>query len=126
MSLKQQTLVFEAQLRIAKETGMPIVIHCRDTEERVYELLVENLNEDHRIHLHCFTGTWSTAKKYLKTFPNLCIGVTPLITYNSNSNNQLKELVMNIPLDKLLLETDAPYFVPRLRNVNLFEYLNIF
>lgn len=89
--------------------------------------MCQKLETNHRIHLHCFTGTWSMAKKYLDSFPNLCIGITPLITFNSNYS--LRELVMNIPLDRLLVETDAPYFVPKLENVifklKYFLYLNL-
>ena len=76
------------------------------------------MNKD---HLHCFTGTWVIAKKYLETFENLCIGVTPLVTFNANQC--ATELVQNIPLDRLLLETDAPFFVPRSPDVNVKFYI---
>lgn len=58
--------------------------------------------------MHCFTGGWKIAKKYLESFVNLCIGVTPLAAHC----DQVKEVIINIPLDRLLIETDAPYFFP--------------
>lgn len=73
-------------------------------------LFVKFLDPKHRIHLHCFTGGWAIGKKYLEYFENLCIGVTPLLTYNSR---EVKDLIENVPLERLLLETDAPYFVPQ-------------
>lgn len=105
-----QRCAFKSQLAIAFETGKPIVIHCRDMEVEVFEIMQEFLDPKHRIHLHCFTGGWAIGKKYLDYFENLCIGVTPLLTYNSR---EVKDLIENVPLERLLLETDAPYFVPQ-------------
>jgi TatD DNase family protein len=109
---------FESQLKMARRLDMPVVIHCRDCEDITLILLKRNLSATHRIHLHCFTGGWAMAEQYLKKFENLCIGVTPLCLSGGSGVagqplNKMRELVMHIPLDKLLLETDAPYFVPR-------------
>lgn len=109
MSIQEEA--FKAQLQMAYETKKPIVIHCRDMEKEVYEIMAEYLETDHRIHLHCFTGGWKIGQKYLNHFENLCIGATPLVTYRGNK--EVRELIENIPLDRLLLETDAPYFVPQ-------------
>ena len=57
-------------------------------------------------------------KKYLDHFKNLCIGVTPLIT-RSEPNNQMIKLAINAPLERLLIETDAPYFIPRTSDVSV-------
>lgn len=73
----------------------------------------KHLSPKHRIHLHCFTGSWQIAKSYLDTFENLCIGVTSLVTFSSKINPDFVELVRNIPLNRLLLETDSPYFLPQ-------------
>ncbi len=96
---------------MANETNMPIVIHCRDTEEMVFDFLKLHLDKTHKIHLHCYTGNWKTANNYLNEFENLFIGVTPLITYEMSGG--VREIIENIPLGRLLLETDAPYFTPR-------------
>lgn len=64
-----------------------------------------------KIHCHCFTNSYSNAKLWINEFPNLYIGVTPLVTYRSATPTH--DLARKLPLNKLLLETDAPYFVPR-------------
>ena len=79
----------------------------------MFGLKKKHLSPEHRIHLHCFTGSWKTAKSYLDTFKNLCIGVTSLVTFSSKINPDFVELVRNIPLNRLLLETDSPYFLPQ-------------
>jgi len=111
VQMETQRLVFCEQLDIAKELNKPIVIHCRGAEHEVFDIMTSKLNSNHRIHLHCFTGYWSIAQKYLRHFPNLCIGVTPLVTSDFSYN--VSELAEKISLDRLLLETDAPYFVPQ-------------
>ncbi|RNA17112.1 dynein heavy chain axonemal [Brachionus plicatilis] len=65
VELNQQIKVFQRQLKIASQTHMPIVIHCRQTEEKCLEMLKEHLNPNYRIHLHCFTGNSEIAMKYL-------------------------------------------------------------
>jgi len=111
VSMEHQKIAFAAQLQIAYETKKTIVIHCRDMEMEVFYMLKEYLDPDHRIHLHCFTGGWLIGQKYLKKFPNLCIGVTPLVTFKTS--DKVKDVIRNIPLNRLLLETDSPYFVPQ-------------
>ena len=65
------------------------------------------------IHRHCWTGTWQDCEAWLTRFPNSYIGLTPLVTYlNENTVNTVRQVAMHIPLDRLLLETDAPYFIP--------------
>jgi TatD DNase family protein len=117
VDMKKQEIVFEKQLQIAKQKKKAIVIHCRGMEERAFELMIKHLSNDHKIHLHCFTGTWSCAQKYLNEFENLCIGITPLVTLPGKKS--VDEIIENIPLERLLFETDAPYFVPRLKDVIL-------
>jgi TatD DNase family protein len=89
-----------------------IVLNKKKTNKKLTKLFKSKyLSKSHRIHLHCFTGGWQLATKYLDEFENLCIGVTPLIGFNVSL--ELEDFVRKIPLDRLLLETDAPYFVPR-------------
>jgi Tat protein secretion system quality control protein TatD with DNase activity len=114
--------VFKTQLEIAKRKDFPVVIHCRETEQETLELLSKHLEPEHKIHLHCFTGKWSFAKQFLDKFVNLCIGITPLIT-QSRSSRDLAELFENLPIDRVLLETDAPYFMPNLNRVFLITIL---
>lgn len=56
--------------------------------------------------------------KYLDTFPNLCIGFTPMITFNLDlEKSYLKKMINTVPLDRILLETDSPYFLPQTKEV---------
>lgn len=83
------------------------------------------LPKNYFIHLHCFTDDWDWAQKWMSEFPNLFIGITNLVTYNSAVETH--DVVKRIPLDRLLLETDAPYFVPRrVRYSNIFSKLSYF
>lgn len=102
--------VFKKQASWAVTLGKPIVIHCRDAEEDVFTILQETVPLDWKIHLHCFTGSTVFALKFLKTFKNLYIGITGVVTFSKASDAH--ELAFDVPLDRLLLETDAPYFVP--------------
>ncbi|GFR13480.1 putative deoxyribonuclease TATDN2 [Trichonephila clavata] len=103
--------VFRRQLKIALMKKLPVVIHCRDAHEDGMRIISQVLPKDYTIHLHCFTDTWEWAQKWLNKFPNLFIGITNVVTFPSAKS--VHEVAKNIPLDRLLLETDAPYFVPK-------------
>ncbi|GIY45188.1 putative deoxyribonuclease TATDN2 [Caerostris darwini] len=106
-----QHQVFKRQLKIAFDKRLPVVIHCRDANGDCIRILQEFLPKDYTFHLHCFTDNWKWAQKWMKAFPNVFIGITNLVTYRSAETTH--EVARNIPLNHLLLETDAPYFVPR-------------
>ncbi|KAF8766891.1 putative deoxyribonuclease TATDN2 like protein [Argiope bruennichi] len=103
--------VFRRQLKIAYENRQSLIIHCRDANEDCMKILQELLPEDYTFHLHCFTENWKWAQKWLEAFPNVYIGITNLVTYGSAKPTH--EVAKSIPLNHLLLETDAPYFLPR-------------
>lgn len=103
--------VFRKQLKIAVEKNLPLVIHCRDAHEDCIRILKEEIPYDYYIHRHCFTGEWDEAEIWLKTFTNLYLGITNLVTYPSARS--VHEVARKVPLNRLLLETDAPYFVPK-------------
>ena len=103
-----QKYVFAAHCRLAQQRQLPIVVHCRDAEDDCLAVMAEHLPGSHSVHLHCFTGGWDRAQQFLERFPNLSIGVTGLVTKSS----PVRELAEHVPLDRLLLETDAPYLMP--------------
>lgn len=107
-----QKLVLQRQLSLAVTMRKPLVLHCRDAEEDLFELLSASVPSDWKIHLHCFTGKFSMANRFLAAFPNLFIGVTGIVTMTTDYSN-VRQTAAEIPLDRLLLETDAPYNVPR-------------
>ncbi|XP_037792372.1 uncharacterized protein LOC119587758 [Penaeus monodon] len=110
---EQQKLAFRRQLKIALEFNKPLVIHCRDAERDCLAILKELVPRNYLIHRHCFTEGWEEAQEWLSAFSNLYLGVTGLVTYpNSERAWRLQDVLRQIPLSRLLLETDAPYFRP--------------
>eukprot|EP00112_Aurelia_sp_Birch-Aquarium-sp1_P006334 Seg1701.8 transcript_id=Seg1701.8/GoldUCD/mRNA.D3Y31 product="putative deoxyribonuclease TATDN2" protein_id=Seg1701.8/GoldUCD/D3Y31 len=111
----QQHIVFKRQLKVAVNLKKPVVVHCREAESDCFDIMKEILPQDWKIHLHCYTGDLKMAETYMAHFPNLYFGITNLVTYPSAS--QVHQNATDLPLRRILLETDAPYFVPqRLKN----------
>ncbi|XP_066473872.1 putative deoxyribonuclease TATDN2 [Tiliqua scincoides] len=107
----EQHKVFERQLNLAVSLRMPLVIHCRDADEDLLEIMKKCVPKDHKIHRHCFTGRYSVIEPLLDYFPNLTVGFTALLTYPSA--HEARDTVRKIPLNRIVVETDAPYFLPR-------------
>jgi len=106
-----QVDVFKRQLMLALKYNLPLVLHIRDAMQDGLEVLESvGVPQDYPIHLHCFTSSLEVAHKWLNKYSECKIGFTGLITFPQSW--QLREVVKEIPLDKLLLETDAPYFLP--------------
>lgn len=100
---QQQKEVFIAQLEMAEELDLPVIIHCRVALNDLYEILqARNL----RGTIHCFTGSWEDAQKFLSL--GFYIGINGII-----DKLDLDEVVKNTPLDKILVETDCPYLTPK-------------
>ncbi|XP_051985627.1 putative deoxyribonuclease TATDN2 [Xyrauchen texanus] len=108
---RKQKEVFERQLQLAVSLGKPLVIHCRDADDDVLKIMKKCVPRDYKIHRHCFTNSYSVIEPFLSEFSNLCVGFTGLVTYPRAV--EAREAVRKIPLDRILLETDAPYFLPR-------------
>ncbi|XP_036426751.1 putative deoxyribonuclease TATDN2 [Colossoma macropomum] len=107
----KQKEVFERQLRLAVSLGKPLVIHCRDADDDLLEIMKKFVPRDYKIHRHCFTNSYSVIEPFLSEFSNLCVGFTALITYPHAV--EARDAVRKIPLNRILMETDAPYFLPR-------------
>lgn len=106
-----QKNVLRRQLGIGLDHDRPLIIHCREAHDDCIEILKELVPREHSIHLHCFTDTWQRASEWLTEFPNLYIGITNVVTFPTAED--VHDIARNIPIDRLLLETDTPYFVPR-------------
>ncbi|XP_045101044.1 uncharacterized protein LOC123498029 isoform X2 [Portunus trituberculatus] len=105
--------VFRRQLRVAVSVNKPVVIHCRDAQRDCIDIMKEILPLNYPIHLHCFCGTWREAEEWLETFSGLFLGITNLVNNTNDLRcHELQMAVKKIPLQRLLLETDAPYFRP--------------
>lgn len=109
LAIQQEAFVF--QMEMAHKLNKPIVIHCRDTHQQALDLCKTLLHHSHKIHLHCFTGSLSEAHDWLDHFPNLRVGITNMV--GKAWAHDLHELARRIPLESILLETDAPHFIPR-------------
>jgi TatD DNase family protein len=114
---EQQDYLFRQQLELAKETRKPIVIHCRDAHEDTQILLKEfypqtsvamDLPQPHGV-IHCFSGAWENAQTYMTH--GFMLGIDGPVSYPSAK--QLKENVMRMPLQRIVLETDSPYLPPQ-------------
>jgi TatD DNase family protein len=105
-----QLEAFDAQLTIAAETGNPVFLHQRDAHDDFVELLEPFLDSIPRAVAHCFTGEGESLREYLEM--GLYIGITGWIC-DERRGGHLKDIVSIIPDDKLLIETDAPYLLPR-------------
>ncbi|CAL8382275.1 unnamed protein product [Boreogadus saida] len=107
----KQKQVFERQLRLAVSMKKPLVIHCRDADDDLLVIMKKCVPRDYKIHRHCFTNSYPVIEPFLEEFPNLCVGFTALITYQRAT--EARDAVRRIPLDRIVVETDAPYFLPR-------------
>ncbi len=105
-SKENQIKVFEAQLELAKGLGLPVVVHSRDADEDTVAVLKNSGIE--RGVIHCFTGTEKLLKGALDL--GFYISLSGIITYKNAAD--LRELAKQIPLDRLLVETDSPYLAP--------------
>jgi TatD DNase family protein len=104
-----QERLFLQQLEAADSLGLPVIFHERDTKGRFLEMLQETPNPARRGVVHCFSGDRKELEAYLEL--GLYIGVTGILTIASRGKD-LRRLVVDIPADRLLIETDAPYLTP--------------
>ncbi len=105
-----QQKLFISQLELARKYNLPVVIHSRDATEDTYNILKKyNLNGV----IHCYSGSLEMAKRYINLGYKLGIG--GVLTFK---NSKLKDVVKNIDLKNIILETDSPYLSPDRGNIN--------
>lgn len=105
--LKQQQNAFREQIQWAKELSLPIVIHCREAFDEVFEILEDLRDEKLRGIFHCFTGDLDQAHQAIDL--GFYLGIGGVVTYKKSG---LDQVVKNIDLKHIVLETDAPYLAP--------------
>lgn len=103
-----QQEVFVKQIRIAKRLGVPIIIHNRDAHQDVMNILKEEKADEIGGIMHSYSGSLEMALEYIKL--NFYISFSGPITFKNAKNP--KNVATNIPLDKILVETDSPYLTP--------------
>ena len=106
---KIQKKSFVEHIRAASKLNIPIIVHSRNAEADTFDILnEEKKNSKIKVLIHCFTGSYDFAKKLIDI--NCYISVSGIITFKNSS--ELADTVSEIPLENLLIETDAPYLSP--------------
>jgi len=106
---EQQKAVFCQQLNLAKELNLPVIFHCRAAHDELINLLINYpmvQNVRSKGVVHCFTGNWEQAQKYLEM--GFYLGFNGIIF-----KLDLDEIIEKTPLEKVLVETDCPYLTPK-------------
>ena len=116
-----QRIWFKKQIELANELKLPIVIHTRDAVQDTYDILKDS-SFKYPIILHCYNNSLEMTKLYLK-MENVYFSFGGVLTFKNASN--LREIIKIIPLNRILIETDAPYLspVPYRGKLNLPEYI---
>ena len=99
---------FKQHIEAAIEINKPLIIHSRNAENETYEILNQYKSSNIKILMHCFTGSLEFAKKLLML--NAFFSASGIITFKNS--NELQNTFKQIPLEKLLIETDSPYLAP--------------
>jgi TatD DNase family protein len=105
---ENQKKSLQEMLKIAQGCHLPVVFHCRDAHEALIQILSDRALRPARAVLHCFTGTRDEARRYLDM--GYHISFAGQITFRNAG--PLREVAAMVPMDRLLLETDAPYLSP--------------
>jgi TatD DNase family protein len=103
-----QRRVFSQFIALAKETGLPLVVHDRDAHQEIANLLRSEGHGDLKGVIHCFTGDFAAAKKFLDL--GFFLSFSGIITFKNAG--PLREVLKKVPLDRVLIETDSPFLAP--------------
>ncbi len=99
---------FRRQLQLAKEAGLPVIIHSRDAAQDTFAILQQEKAGEIGGVVHCYSYSLEMAREYVKM--GLYIGIGGVVTFKNA--RKLKEVAADIPLERILLETDSPYMAP--------------
>jgi len=105
LSIQQEAFI--KQIAWAKELDLPIVIHCRDAFDEIFEIVEQEKDDKLQGIFHCFTGTAEQAQKAIDL--DFLLGIGGVVTYK---NSGLDKVVAGIGLEHIVLETDSPYLTP--------------
>ena len=105
--LKEQQIAFRRQIQWAKKYKLPIVIHCRDAFDEIFEILEEEKSADLFGIFHCFSGIYEQALQAISY--NMKLGIGGVVTFK---NGKIDQFINQIDLKNIVLETDSPYLAP--------------
>ncbi|TBW30059.1 TatD family hydrolase [Gramella sp. KN1008] len=106
-TLDIQKEAFKRQIRLAKQYELPIVIHCREAFDEIFDVLEAEKDEQLYGIFHCFTGNQQQAMRALSY--NMKLGIGGVVTFK---NGGIDKFMDQIPIENIVLETDAPYLAP--------------
>lgn len=104
--IENQKNIFKEQIQLAIGCDKPLMVHCRNTHEEVLEILEAHKGRGLKGNIHFFSGTWEQAQRYLGF--GFTLSFTGVITFARDYDETIK----NAPLDKIMIETDAPFVLP--------------
>merc|ERR1712151_1062906 len=107
---QEQREVFIRQIKLAVKHGYALIVHSRDAEPEVLDVLLEHLPRDSRLQLHSFAGSVEILARFFEEWPNSYLGMNGVATYPTAT--KIADLVEFVPLERLLLETDGPFMMP--------------
>ena len=107
-NLNEQIKVFEMQIEFAIDKKLPLIIHSRDSHDQIIKVINNYKNSNFKFVMHCFSGSVSYAKKYLDL--GGYISFSGILTFKNAT--ELHNTCKEVPLDKILVETDSPYLSP--------------
>jgi TatD DNase family protein len=105
--LSQQQIAFKRQIQLAKQYKLPIVIHCREAFDEIFEILEEEKSPELFGIFHCFSGTYEQALQAISY--NMKLGIGGVVTFK---NGKIDQFLNQIDLQHIVLETDSPYLAP--------------
>jgi TatD DNase family protein len=105
--LAEQQIVFRKQIQLAKQYKLPIVIHCREAFDEIFEILEEEKSPELFGIFHCFSGTFEQALQAISY--NMKLGIGGVVTFK---NGKIDQFLKEIDLVHIVLETDSPYLAP--------------
>ncbi|WP_415956127.1 TatD family hydrolase [Phocaeicola plebeius] len=105
---EEQMIVFEEQVKWALEYDLPLIIHCREAYPELLEVLSGYKHTALRGIFHSFTGTSEDAERLLE-YESFMLGINGVVTFKKST---LPEVLKNVPLKRVVLETDSPYLAP--------------
>jgi TatD DNase family protein len=105
--LEEQKIAFRKQIQLAKQYKLPIVIHCREAFDEIFEILETEKSDNLFGIFHCFSGTYEQALQAISY--NMKLGIGGVVTFK---NGKIDQFINQIDLKHIVLETDAPYLAP--------------
>ncbi|MHC1779338.1 MAG: TatD family hydrolase [Bacteroidales bacterium] len=106
--LNEQRVVFEEQLKLSSKLNLPVIIHSRDATEEIFNVLEKTRNYALKGVFHAYSGSYETFERIGK-YGDFFVGIGGVVTFR---NTNLTKVVERIPLERILLETDAPWLTP--------------